>query len=1525
MQNVQGIQESALLVFGGLITEVNAFDVPAGSSPICTDCDFTVASVKTRDGLASVYAYQGASETLNAGAGLTTGTGTAWTNPNNLAISGQSTTVAVPVDSSSALLEGTNFGFTVPLTSQIIGMEVTVHGTAFETGAASISGDFTIFPSVVVNWSAVILAFDTVSGQTPNIIFRPDLGRTAFENSNTNTFAFSPINITNAGDLLIVHAAFQTNSSITPGISDVPVSGLPNTWAIAANVFDAVSHTQIVIWKTLANLATTTTIAVTSSANCLTAGAAYWEIQHMVGTVSAPVHATGTSDSPSAGSLITTTPNSFALAVAATAPTAINTMFGGSGWTLPVVALNIQNGGNNLYIGTEYQTVSGGGVPATGSLTIAPDQFPGNTKPFTLGLSNTDVTLGGMFDLWGGTWTPAMVNDPGFGFAIQGIATALSSTFDINNPMTVTVWYTPPGVTQFDYVKTFAMTDGETLTLALDNTGVFWQEDVTNNPGVLTPFYTAIEPNTFARSTTLDDHEFIALSDLSQGTDMPRQYNGQWVDRLSQVGPAAPPSVSSTSTTFSVVSITQPGTVNIGGSTPNGGGVQWNAGVNSNSPGNTLIPYTATSTFTDGVLVGSVVHLALTGPGLSGGDGTYIVTSVGAALGMESGDGVNFEYFTVTAPSTAKLNVFNNSVPVGTYQLTVATLTVSAPVPGLTVGSQITLTGVTPGTWNGTWTITNVLNGASLEITSTSLTGDVATYNYTLVSGIAPTVGQFVTITGCVNGPVVNGQSIFNQFEAQISSVGPGFFTIFPVNAADVPLAPETSAVALVLGTEFQFDPGLNDVGTANNPILGTGTGGSLVVAGGLGAGLRQAVVIFETRNGDLTQPSPPFSFNLTENANSITVTNLPIGPPNVIRRIVAFTGANGGFYFYIASPVTVISSGQSVTYTSTVVNDNTSTQATFNFTDAILLSSVSIDSQGNNLFAQEELGSSLGIIAYSQRLFAWGEQNKVGNFNNMTFDGGYLSVTPTTPLQPLGWTIDTVNGAGGSLVVSPLFGDAYQISNTSGMTQAAYGMIEQTAYQDPNNVPIINVQTEYSVRVTASCPTPTPSGNLIIDLFSPSFATSFGTFSTPLASLGTGMQIVTGTLLTTVFQTSVPQDLIVRVWAQNIPDNGLVLIDRIEPFPTMQPVLTTQLRASYFDNFAAFDTITGNLGVASQNQQPVKNAFELFDDLYIVKTASFYSTTDNGTTEPSGWTVREVSNKVGTPSIYGVDVGEGWALIVGQAGLYLYSGGEPIKINPELDGNPGLWDSIRWEFGNTVWIRNDTNKRKIYIGVPLPTPNQWMPHFPNNPNPTKPNVVLACIYKELMTSGALASEGPVRLTYTGELKTFALGRKWAAWSIEACYADFITRPDTTTPIFFCADDGNPKIYQQITGQYNDDGEALICEYFTYPFLKSQEAQQMQIGLTEVEAKYMTLLVQGSGELKMTIHPDSINSQDSEALYPEPLFDPPKHDTEIPLNQLGNRFFMEFSVEGPNEWFELSRVVMAMALSAWSPVRGSNQ
>ena len=1519
MNNAGTGSESALTIFTGLVAELNPADLPQGSAAICCDMDFSVGSVKTRAGIENVFVYEGADEENLTGLGLdvTVLDAEPWSDPDNITLNSPPSYASVTLNEA-----GSAFGFY----------------TSGSMSAAANSSDPTFSPG------SPVAAGDVGFIQT--------------------------VNYSNSGGP-------QSTTGITSALGNVPV--LVKRLAFASALFPPTAYMEI--WAVPITVSGSETFTFTFSGTVDENDGFYYEFFGLqtAGLDGTPQTVSGENNVPDVTfpTLTTSEANDVLLCFTRAEDTSFLTPAGyqvSPAFAFPTqvfyqqvssagaqdltVAFDSENTDNyaGIFLGWKASPASGGpgfsdilrantfGLtsPLTSSVLGLELQISGNqsetatvlaVKPTTGGESQTfalpgtdgTVTLGGPGEFFGLSGvTSAQVNNPGFGFDITAAdASGNESTVSIS-AVELKIWFTPPDVQNFDWVKTFAMQNESLFTLAIDNTGVLWQEDAINDPGVLAPIYTALEPDSFAQSVTYDDREWIALSDLVNGTDMPRQYNGQWVDRVSQVGPAAPPSFTATAVTYDIATITQPDSVVITG-------MMWSSSPGVHTPGNTITFWQQVggppppASFVANLMVGSVVNIQGL-PDVNGNDpnGVYLIASLQNVKGIESGDGTLFYTFSVTAAATTFGEVFNHaSMGIGNYQITLATLTTTTAVPNVQVGSQISIAGASVPAWDETWTVLYTPNAAQLTITSTSLSADVATYEYTLISGTAPTVGEQVTVVGSTNG---NG--IFNVVNGQITSVAPNQFSL-ALLSPDIAPAAEGNAQAIVNGTIFQFDPGLNFVGTdgtgGNDPIFGDSTGGTLTQPGNLGEGTRQAVVFFMTRNAAITGCSPPATFTLNEGANAIVASNIPLGPPDTVARGIAFTGAGGAFFFYIPQPVTVTSNGQKLTYTSTIVNDNISSEATFTFTDAVLLAATSIDIQGNNLFEQIELGSCLGFVAYANRLFAWGEQNKIQNLINLSFDGGYLAVPMGTLPQPLGWTIDPAFGGNGNLQVSPLFGDAYYIQNATGSTiSGPTGMITQTAFQDYLQQPIVNINTQYGVRVTASCPGGV-NGNgaaLDVDLFSPSLNRTYGIFSVPLTSMSADMQIFTGNLLTSEFFSSVPSDLLLRVYASDLLDTADVLIDRLEPFDLSQPVLTTQLRGSYEDNFEAFDDVTGNLGVGVENQQEVRNAFELFDNLYVVKTQSFVETTDNGVTEPDGWTVHEVSNKVGTPSIHGVDVGEGWALIAGEAGLYLFEGGKPQKISPEIDP---LWAMVPWTYGYTLWIRNDTNNRRILIGVPLPTPNQWMPQFPVNLNPTQPNVVLSCSYKELMTASALASEGAIRQGYTGQLRSFQFGRRWSVWSIEAAYADFITRADTTQPVFFCGDTNTAKIYQQITGNYFDDGEAMPWRYTTYPFLQSQEAQQIHAGLHNLLATYGSALLIGEGNVDITILPDTLGTPYGDALLPLPLANPPAYgDTEFPLNDVGNRFFVDFQPHEAGDWMELSRVVLTVRANPWAPVRGGN-
>ena len=97
-----------------------------------------------------------------------------------------------------------------------------------------------------------------------------------------------------------------------------------------------------------------------------------------------------------------------------------------------------------------------------------------------------------------------------------------------------------------NYVDTYQMLNGDVRTLFLDSAGNLFYEDVTNNPGVL-HVIGEIEDAAFDiygdGFTHSNGTKYIAFSDGQKGYDIPMQYNGSLLRRVSQDGPGIPPTV----------------------------------------------------------------------------------------------------------------------------------------------------------------------------------------------------------------------------------------------------------------------------------------------------------------------------------------------------------------------------------------------------------------------------------------------------------------------------------------------------------------------------------------------------------------------------------------------------------------------------------------------------------------------------------------------------------------------------------------------------------------------------------------------------------------------------------------------------------------------------------------------------------------------------------------------------------------------------------------------------------------------
>jgi hypothetical protein len=145
--------------------------------------------------------------------------------------------------------------------------------------------------------------------------------------------------------------------------------------------------------------------------------------------------------------------------------------------------------------------------------------------------------------------------------------------------------------------------------------------------------------------------------------------------------------------------------------------------------------------------------------------------------------------------------------------------------------------------------------------------------------------------------------------------------------------------------------------------------------AGDIRDGIRYAIVLFQTETGYITgyrsQAIVPIQVVATDEA--LSVSDIPIHPEsNVTKRIIAFTqsgASSDGPYFYIPEddfieglnfPV----DGNNNNITSTVINDNATVAATFNFPDEYLLGGVDV-----TLFIDKGIPARATSIYYSKTL----------------------------------------------------------------------------------------------------------------------------------------------------------------------------------------------------------------------------------------------------------------------------------------------------------------------------------------------------------------------------------------------------------------------------------------------------------------------------------------------------------------------------------------------------------------------------
>jgi hypothetical protein len=156
---------------------------------------------------------------------------------------------------------------------------------------------------------------------------------------------------------------------------------------------------------------------------------------------------------------------------------------------------------------------------------------------------------------------------------------------------------------------------------------------------------------------------------------------------------------------------------------------------------------------------------------------------------------------------------------------------------------------------------------------------------------------------------------------ALVGSFQPGATATISASATGAP--PPTTNTSGPPGSIAPDSPNLDDLGTQ---------------------GLRYVSIAFTNRNGQLGGTVPAFtSIFVDVPGYELFMANIPIGPENIINRTLGFTIAdstNVGPFFFIPSATV----SAQVFQTATVIPDNTTTTAFFNFTDTFLQAETSTD-----------------------------------------------------------------------------------------------------------------------------------------------------------------------------------------------------------------------------------------------------------------------------------------------------------------------------------------------------------------------------------------------------------------------------------------------------------------------------------------------------------------------------------------------------------------------------------------------------
>ncbi len=1103
-----------------------------------------------------------------------------------------------------------------------------------------------------------------------------------------------------------------------------------------------------------------------------------------------------------------------------------------------------------------------------------------------------------------------------------------------------------PANTTVTYQKSYVLPTGAIRNLYLFSDGELMWEDPVNAPGTVNSLFTA-PAGSYAKSATAFGREYIGINDTLHGATLPLQWDGTFLDRVTQDGPGAPPTVSSFAPTSAQMAASgntlerYANTVTARLATAVTPPLQIGYQVQiSNVPDSNATTVNQIA-FVNTVSVNSSYwelnlnqyrskYSVGTSPlaGLVFSGGALNVPSAATILGVVIS--FNVESQSSAGNTVAEVALWNGSGQVGTSKTPATTITITPTIESYGSAADLWGTAITPSDVNdptfgfavsvtagvgspnrtffnnGSYTIQvyYTLSGSGtvsyissivinnevapgLALVTTDEPHGLAPEEYVSIVGVEPaavgggiSAGQWsagkTTLTtisdhGLNPGTVIQVAGAttttgattfsFNGTHTVAEVPAPNQFSYYqtPITATDpdvINATASTGTVSLAWPLPNTPTPTYFQVESAPSPTTfyvpisyadGTWTTGTVgfqwegtfyvtnvisptsfqyqqygpngaTTAVGTATPFGQAApgfhlmrVNFLTRQDAVLKPSPYVKF-VANGGQYLQIDNIPIGPPNVIARILEFTGADGAYFFYLPVPAQV--NGQVVS-TATQINDNTTTSALLDFSDNSLFGGIGTSEPGNDLRLQIVLDGALGFGQYATRLVTYGQRNRIQNLLNMGFEGGYNA---NTPQWPLGWSVAPAlpnDGTFVNLVAAPI-GVGMAVQMTPG------GAIYQSAYLDAYGNPIFKGNTFYSFRAYISV---VSFAKIIVSLTSFSVGTDIHIF--PTISADGWYQFA----LPSATPTEIPEDLVFQI----AMDSGTsVTLDEMSVIYTQTPYLDGTLFGSYGNNPEGIDGVTSKFGPVTDTRK-VMDFGVLRETFYMLTqepSGRLHETTDNGTTEPSGWTVNEVGANCGALSAFSLTKsqaddtaasgGEEWMAWASESGARIFGGAYPDKISQAIQPD---WEQINPAANSTVWCVNDPVERALYFGLPLGTA-------------TAPNKILFMSYRNLNSAAAIEAAQPVRVGFSGKLVVTDNNCKWSLWTMIMNGAARMYREAGALSLVLGGGNGvTPgvggfgNVYTLNPNKYTDDDYGLVSSYYyTYGFVNRGAEQALQVG-----------------------------------------------------------------------------------------------